>query len=50
MKKDSVGQIVKRYKISPERAEEFFLDEAQKSKAFMENVLEFSEKKNFRNY
>lgn len=48
--KDSVERIIKRYKISAEQAEEFFLDEAMKSKAFMESVLEFSEKKNFRKW
>ena len=42
--KDSVEKIVKKYKISPKQAEEFFLDEALKSKLFMKNALEFSEK------
>jgi len=45
--KESVEKIVKRYKVSPEQAEEFFLDEAFKNKVFMEKALEFSEKKNF---
>ncbi len=44
---DSVEKILKRYKISEEKAEEFFLEEAFKNKRFMENVLEFSERKNF---
>ena len=44
---DSVKIILKRYKISEEKAEEFFLEEAFKNKKFMKNVLEFSERKNF---
>lgn len=45
--KNAVQKIVKRYKISAEQAEQIFLDEAVKNKKFMENALEFSEKKNF---
>ena len=44
---DAVKKITKLYKISEEKAEEFFLEEALKSRKFMEKALEFSEKKNF---
>jgi 16S rRNA (guanine(1405)-N(7))-methyltransferase len=44
---DSVQRITKRYKISKEKAKEFFLSEAFKNRHFMENVLDFYEKKNF---
>jgi 16S rRNA (guanine(1405)-N(7))-methyltransferase len=47
---DSVEKIVKRYKISEEQAESFFLEEAFKNKKFIENVMEFYEKKNFRKW
>ncbi len=44
---NSTKKIVKRYKVSEKKAKEVFLEEAFKNKKFMENILEFSEKKNF---
>ncbi|MFH1663476.1 MAG: hypothetical protein ABH986_01550 [archaeon] len=48
--KDSVEEILKRYKVSAEQAESFFLEEAFKNRKFTENVMEFFEKKNFRKW